>query len=172
MREREHAITAILDAGGGELTGRVRLQKTFYLLDQLGLDSGFDYEYHHYGPYSFDVENATADAKALGLVEEKLGRRQSDGATYSIFSLKEPPQSPGYGRLGRERAADLVHRFARTNITVLELAATVDWLWRAEKSPDWRSEVTRRKTLKVQNGRLDRAVELLSEIGLPPPRVA
>jgi len=40
----------LLKAADGELVGKVRLQKTVYLLDQIGMGSGFTYEYHHYGP--------------------------------------------------------------------------------------------------------------------------
>jgi hypothetical protein len=41
MTEREDIVSAVIAAAGGELIGRVRLQKTVYLLDRLGLDSGF-----------------------------------------------------------------------------------------------------------------------------------
>lgn len=46
---------------GGELVGKVRLQKTVYLLDQLGLNSGFSYEYHHYGRYSEELAEQVVD---------------------------------------------------------------------------------------------------------------
>ena len=78
--EREEIVAALLKASGGQLVGRVRLQKTVYLLDRLGLESGFDYDYHHYGPFSRDIDNAVADAEAFELVEERFGRRQLDGA--------------------------------------------------------------------------------------------
>jgi len=169
--EREDIVAAIVSAAGGRLIGRVRLQKTAYLLDQLGLNSGFDYEYHHYGPYSRDLDNAVLDAEAFGLVDESFGRRESDGARYSIFSLKPGvnAKDEAFGNLDRERASALARKFTNTNITVLELAATIDWLWRKEENADWRTEVTKRKGVKVQGGRLERAVELLKEIGLPPP---
>jgi sugar phosphate isomerase/epimerase len=171
MKEREDIVAAVVSAAGGPLIGRVRLQKTVYLLDQLGLSSGFGYEYHNYGPYSRDLDNATADAKAFGLVKEKFDHRQSDGAMYSIFELagRVPSSNELYGDLDRQRVAELVKLFARTNVTVLELAATVDWLWRAERYADWRREVTKRKGAKVRGGRLDRAVELLRDIGLTAP---
>lgn len=171
MKQREDVVTAVLAAAGGRLIGRVRLQKAVYLLDRLGLESGFDYEYHHYGPFSRDLENAIADAKAFDLIEEKLDLRQSDGATYSIFTLKQRRDSSTLGNLTAKRASELTHRFAQTNVTVLELAATIDWLWRVEKSPDWRSEVTKRKGVKVQSGRLEKAIELLTELKLAPPAV-
>jgi uncharacterized protein YwgA len=170
--EREHIVAAVTAAAGGELTGRVRLQKTVYLLDRLGLNSGFEYEYHHYGPYSRDLDNATVDARAFDLVEEKFDHRRSDGAMYSVFRLKSDVDDKAYGGLGRERAGELVRKFAKTNVTVLELAATVDWLCREEKYTDWRSEITKRKGVKVQGGRLDRAVALLDELGLSPATAA
>lgn len=66
----------------------------------------------------------------------------------------------------------LVKTFADTHVTVLELAATADWLWRYEKVEDWRAEIARRKPMKVGNGRLDRAVALLRSLDLPPPEAA
>lgn len=171
MTAREDIVAAVVQAAGGALVSRVRLQKTVYLLDRLGLESGFDYEYYHYGPYSRELDNATADAEAFDLVEESFDRRASDGARYSIFRLKPGTdvRSEAFGRLTAEKASSLAHRFAKTNVTVLELAATVDWLVREEKISDWLQEVTKRKSAKVGHGRLERAVELLNELGLAPP---
>jgi uncharacterized protein YwgA len=171
MIEPEDKVAAVVDAAGGRLVSRVRLQKTVYLLDQLGLSSGFDYEYHHYGPYSRDLDNATSDADALGVVQEKIQHRAGDGASYSVFILPKSGSSKdeALGTLGRSKAAELVQKFASTELTVLELAATVDWLWRYERCRDWQSEIARRKPMKVGNGRLDRAVKLLRDLGLTPP---
>jgi uncharacterized protein YwgA len=169
--EREDIVAAVVAAAGGRLIGRVRLQKAIYLLDQLGLNSGFEYEYHHYGPYSRDLDNATADAKAFGLIEEKFDHRQSDGAMYSIFTLSQaqPPGQGAYGDLSRDQVSELVGNFASTNVTVLELAATIDWLWREEQCADWQIEIMKRKGAKTRHGRLARAIDLLRSIGLPPP---
>jgi len=174
--EREHVVAAVVAAGGGELIGRVRLQKTFYLLDQLGLQSGFNFYYHHFGPYSAELESALLDAKAFDLLEEETCFRQRDGARYSIFRLKQGAEEAvaekAFGQLGQEEAARMVRKFAQTNITILELAATIDWLWRFERSSDWRDEISRRKNVKVQDGRLQRAIELLVELGLAPEEAA
>jgi hypothetical protein len=170
MIEPEDKVAAVVDAAGGELVSRVRLQKTVYLLDQLGLASGFTFEYHHYGPYSRDLDSATGDAKALGVVREEIRHRAGDGASYSVFVLPQPGSSKeeALGKLSRSTAAGLVHKFAGIHVTVLELAATVDWLWRYEGCLDWRTEIARRKPMKVGNGRLERAIALLNELGLPP----
>ena len=87
--EREEIVAVLLRAAGGQLVGRVRLQKVAYLLDRLGLNSGFQYNYGNYGPFSHDLDNAVADAEAFGLVEETFHRRQIDGARYSIFELTD-----------------------------------------------------------------------------------
>ncbi len=170
MSEREHVVTALLAAANGELVGRVRLQKTAYLLDQLGLNSGFEYEYHHYGPYSRDLDHAVADAKAFGMADEDRRNRRIDGAQYSVFLLTEEGRGTlrdaSFGDLGRDRAAALVEKLAGINVTVLELAATVHWLRHQEHCADWRAEIVKRKGWKTENGRLEKAVALLEELGL------
>lgn len=171
MKEREDVVAAVVSAAGGTLIGRVRLQKAVYLMDRLGLESGFSFDYHHYGPFSRDLDNAMGDAKAFGLVEEAFDRRQSDGASYSIFTLQGEAKPEAYGKLSRKKAAELAQLFAATNVTVLELAATVDWLWREEKFTDWRGEIVKRKGVKVQAGRLEKAVVLLAQLKLSPPIV-
>lgn len=172
MREREQVVVAVLVAAPlGRLTSRVRLQKVVYLLDRLGFDSGFEFEYHHYGPYSRVLDNAAADAKALKLIEERTEFRVRDGASYSIFELtdKRTPDKTNFGTLGYDKAKEHIAGFAETNLTVLELAATVDFLWHKEKVSDWRGEVGKRKGVKVEGGRLEKAIALLGRIGLEPP---
>jgi hypothetical protein len=56
-------------------------------------------------------------------------------------------------------------------VTVLELAATIVWLWREEKYRDWQSELLKRKGPKVRSERLEKAVQLLQVLDLAPPTV-
>lgn len=170
MTERENVVAAVIAAAGGTLISRVRLQKSVYLLNRLGFNSDFKFEYHHYGPYSRDLDLATSDAVALGVISETFQHRDGDGARYSVFDLRqETPSEDAFGDLGQQRAIELAKRFAATNITVLELAATIDWLCNTEGCEDWRSEVSKRKPLKVGGDRLGRAVTLLRELNLTPP---
>ncbi len=171
--EREEIVAALLKAAGGQIVGRVRLQKVAYLLDRLGLDSGFQYRYHHYGPFSRDLDNAVADAEAFELVEEKFGRRQVDGARYSIFMLTNDDFSlpSKIGRLNETVLKRHLQMFGEADVTVLELAATANWLVEEEGRTDWQEALRRRKGPKVEGGRLDRALALLREIGLPPATV-
>jgi uncharacterized protein YwgA len=171
MTEREERVAAILEAAGGQLVSRVRLQKIAYLLDQLGMHTGFDYQYHHYGPYSRELDSAIADAKAFDFVAEEFGNRKSDGARYSIFRLKKHPTDAAFGGLRRDQATQLVSMLAATNVTVLELAATAHWLVEAEKVDDWQGEIKRRKGAKTEGGRLAEAVALLSDLHLSPDKL-
>ena len=168
--EREKIVAVLLKAAGGQLVGRVRLQKAVYLLDQLGLESGFHYDYHHYGPFSRDLDNAVADAEAFGIVQEKFGHRGVDGARYSIFELIaddfEVPER--VGQLNEATLESYLQTFVETNVTVLELAATANWLAAKEERDDWQEALRRRKGPKVESGRFDRAMDILREVGLPP----
>ena len=168
MIEREKHVAAIADSAGGKLVSRVRLQKIAYLLDQLGMESGFGYQYHHYGPYSRDLDNAILDAEAFGYVEETFERRQSDSARYSVFKSKKVPETNVFGRLDATKAKQVIRQLADTNVTILELAATAHWLAAMEKVPDWKKEIVRRKGPQTENNRLDRALDLLRDLKLAP----
>ncbi|PWJ74475.1 uncharacterized protein YwgA [Pseudaminobacter salicylatoxidans] len=164
--EPEYYVADILHAAGGRLVSRIRLQKIAYLLDQLGAESGFDYSYHHYGPYSRDLDSAILDAEAFDLVDEQYGYRISDGARYSIFVHKSADKE--YTSLSNKYLRDITKKLASQNVTVLELAATAHWLAEVERVDDWEAEIRRRKGSKTDNGRLEEATKLLADVGLPP----
>src|SRR5437870_113537 len=118
-------IPHLLRAAGGQVVGKVRLQKLVYLLDQLGLNSGFTFEYHHYGPYSEELADAVDDCIAFRRVSEETGRRASDGVPYSIFSALPTGSDGRSRRLGALRLSDAESALAKMNArsaTVLELA--------------------------------------------------
>src|SRR5690242_9308040 len=93
-------IPHLLYASGGQVVGKIRLQKTVYLLDQLGLNSGFAFEYHHYGPYSAELADATDDCIAFDRISETIERRVSDGVRYSIFRAEPQKGAEHFRRLG------------------------------------------------------------------------
>ena len=168
--EREEIVAALLRAAGGRLVGRVRLHKVAYLLDRLGLNSGFQYNYGNYGPFSHDLDNAVADAEAFGLVEETFDRRPIDGARYSIFELTDnASRSPSKaGQLNETVLECHLKTLVEADVSVLEFAATANWLVEEEGRDDWQEALRRRKGPRVEGGRLGRAEALLREVGLPP----
>ncbi|WP_156418297.1 hypothetical protein [Aureimonas sp. D3] len=165
--EPEAYVSAIISSAGGSLVSRIRLQKIAYLLDKITADSKFHYTYHHYGPYSRDLDNAILDAEAFGLIEENYERRKSDGARYSVFKTLEETQSLAPPLSAKQKS--LVSQFSKVNVTVLELAATAHWLAFEEKVGDWHSEIIQRKGSKTEAGRLDKAVKLLQDLGINLP---
>ncbi|PWB83480.1 MAG: hypothetical protein C3F11_06410 [Methylocystaceae bacterium] len=162
-------VPSLIVAAGGELVGKIRLQKVVYLLDQMGLSSGFSYEYHHYGPYSEDLADKVEDEVVFRRIEAAQGRRLSDGVPYVIYRAN----APGSGeRLDSHMTAgmvrDALQEMQRRSATVLELAATMHWLAVTEGFADWSTELVRRKGAKTLNGRKEEAFELLGTLGLPP----
>ena len=160
-------VAALVKAAGGELVGRVRLQKIAYLLQKLGVEEadGLDWDYHHFGPYSREVESDIIFANLFDVVREERKPRAFDGALYSIFKLGD---KPGEAIEPSDRMKELVQHLKDENSVVLELAATAHWLFDVEKVKDWEKEIRLRKTWKVEDGRLDKALELLAQLGLPP----
>ena len=59
-------VPGLVRAAGGEVVGKVRLQKLVYLLEQLGLISGYSFEYRHYGPYSEELADQVEDDVVFG----------------------------------------------------------------------------------------------------------
>ena len=170
MAEPKKLVAEVIEAAGGKITGRIRLQKIFYLLDQSGLESGFNYHYHHYGPFSRDLDEAVSNAQAFEGVREVIQYRQADGMPYSVFSIEPAREglTPPLGKLDPDRARELLATMTAPSSTVLELAATIHWLSEKERVTDWRAELIRRKGPKTERGRMDQAFRLLGQLGLPP----
>ena len=171
MTTPDKLVVNVLSAAGAPIVGRIRLQKIFYLLDQKGMGSGLSFHYHHYGPYSRELDAALDRAQAMQGVTEKTAYRQADGMPYSIFSLRgaadgELPDT--VGQLSVDEARKLIPSMAAKSSTVLELAATIHWLSKVERVPDWKRELVRRKGAKTERGRMEQALELLSQLRLSP----
>jgi len=169
MTTADKVITEVLAAAEERIVGRVRLQKIFYLLEQRGMGSGVSFHYHHYGPYSRELDRAMDRAQAMHGVMERIAYRQIDGMPYSIFTLRDGAQGglpTAVGELPAEEVRRLIGTMTTKSSTVLELAATIHWLKHIEKVVDWRTELVRRKGAKVEKGRMEEAIELLEKLGL------
>lgn len=158
---------AVISLAGGRVYGRIRMQKIVFLLDQMGFNSGFKYYYHHYGPYSEDLSRALDSAKVFRLIDEKIEYRSFDGARYSVFISNNKISDKIKSEI---KCSDYFERtltnLNERNSVVLELAATIVWISKYEKIQDWNSELNIRKGSKLENGRMDKAVHLLDELGI------
>lgn len=122
----------------GEVKGRIRMQKTVFLLGAEGLALFRDYFYHLRGPYSPALANTLGRLADHGLVDETPERIADDMVQYRyrlsergaqvLDRFESHPLGHGAATLGNqyeERFSELAQRAARE----LELAATVVY-WR------------------------------------------
>ena len=171
MQKPEDFIVKMVSLSGGELVGRVRLQKIAYLLSQTESPDipKMNWKYHHFGPYSVDLDNAIDLAKHEKRIVEERRARKSDGSLYSIFRLSD---TAGGGKKTSaaepKQLRELVQQLKDETSVVLELAATAHWLSEVEKVSDWRKEIRLRKTWKADDERLEKALSVLSRLHLPP----
>ncbi len=168
ITEEEKVVVALIALCGNEIVGRTRFQKQAYLLDRRGADFGFRFVYHHYGPYSFDLADGWVNAEAAARIKinEYPGRYD---ILYSIFSIPESTEPPSsIGKLPAETARKLLDKMQEVSDIVLELAATIAF-FRADGYDEREAadETRERKSIKAENGRLEKAQRFLQEIGLP-----
>jgi uncharacterized protein len=151
-------LAKIVTLNGGELVGRIRLQKSVYFLESMGFGFGFDFQYYHYGPYSEELAIAMEDAIALDIIsqERRVGARLQ---TYSVFKAVDLCPVQDDGRDSKRR--QLLRLLASYDSISLELAATADFLEKAGfGSKSW-EETALRKASKASAERLDSAKSLL-----------
>lgn len=160
------AVVGIVALNGGKLVGKTRLQKVAYLLDACGMNSGFDYDYHHFGPYSADVALAADVGELMGRLnsEEKPGFHS---VPYVIYQTDEPAPET-IGEMGSDEIREKLSTLDKYSALVLELAATVCFLENEEgySRGDAQKEVVVRKAAKASADRLIQANELLEKLEL------
>jgi uncharacterized protein len=161
-------IEEVFEASDRRIVGRIRLQKIFYLLEQIGLNSGLRFSYHHYGPYSEELSQEIFFAEMIdGLISEST-EVSSAGATFSIYNLAKIPTVPvqSVGGISLATARSALDSMKRPTSVVIELAATIHWLKYNEKISDWKSELKIRKPGKATETNISLASKLLSDIHL------
>ncbi|MCF6092839.1 hypothetical protein L1765_02360 [Microaerobacter geothermalis] len=111
-----------------ELSGRKRLQKTIHLLEHRGLDFSFKYEYHHYGPYSFELQGLVHDLVEQGFLQED---KPGDNYFYRItekgllFKNAYEESQPAFSFQDYE---DLIQKLSEKSSSFLELLSTYAYL--------------------------------------------
>jgi hypothetical protein len=155
-------VSLLAMAPGNRVATAQRLQIMAFLLDRTLVKTGLTFHYELY-PRSDDLAAGLRDALDLGRVKRIDTRRVSDGAAYDVFELVEDVPEILFESKGARR---LIALCANTNLTILELATAIFWIARFEKSEDWRTEIKRRKPLKAEGVRLEKATALLQSLRL------
>lgn len=157
-------VAMIIDLNGGEIVGKTRLQKMFYLLDVCGMNSGCRYDYYHYGPFSADLAECVDDAVRLGYVNpsERLGYHN---VPYTIYRSVGGPKQPSTG-LSRQTLEDKLKILAEYSALDLELAATIVFLRENGFGRAADEETARRKPHKATPEKLAKAREIIRRLEL------
>ncbi|MCP4380798.1 MAG: hypothetical protein GY798_05150 [Hyphomicrobiales bacterium] len=163
--ESANEVAAIVRDAGGSVVGRTRLQKIGFFFEAAGVGSGFPFQYRHYGPFSERLADASQHAAALGLITEEESVANW-GGRYSTF-VTQISADPGADPVRIGLAQEMVNADA----VELELAATAAFLASENFADPW-DETARRKPVKAEAGRLQRARRLyrrLLQIETPRP---
>jgi uncharacterized protein YwgA len=189
MLDVDDLIFAAMQASGGRIEGRTRLQKlVFFLSEVLGVEAG--YRPHFYGPYSSPVSAAAESQASRGalreMVEEFPGvsgfAGNDDEYRRYVYSLTGDGRQALQWRRQRnpeefDEAVKLANRAIATgaNYRVLSYAAKLYYVLRAAKqeaSLTYASARRRAKELGWEMSRedIDRGVDLLLRMKLVTKR--
>ena len=142
-----HQLATLLSWSGEQgFSGRKRLQKVVFFLQQAGCDLQCQYTLHFFGPYSRDVADTCDEMVAAGLVEETGGPKK--GSMQYAYKLK-----PNILKLVNEAPEPQVQRFSElgkqligADLWQLELGSTILFFHR--QSRDWESALKEACTFK------------------------
>lgn len=161
MLDNEYALIRLFDVAP-TISGRKRFQKVVYLLQQIGIPYTEKFRYHHFGPYSSELQ-----AEMDNLVNYELIDESYTGETY-VYKITDKGKkfSEQYNTLNNrnfELPEQLVRQIIDTDTPVLELASTYAYL--LEMGYKREEAVVKAIELKphLQN-RLDEAITLFEDI--------
>ncbi|MFN8575163.1 MAG: hypothetical protein U0132_24125 [Gemmatimonadaceae bacterium] len=122
---------------------------------------------HFYGPYSEGVQSDIGLLETFGFVEEKEQLKQ-DGSSYFVLNATQAATSLAE-RPEVKKFKPAIQTMNDADPVVLELAATYDAF--REMGHDHKSaleRLKRKKGVKCEEGRTEKALELLKKLKLKP----
>jgi uncharacterized protein len=132
-----HGLLQLIEANGGKIDSRIRIQKESYLLAASGFDliSTESFSYHHYGPFSRELSDCLQFAVSVELLTETVAPGANDGTKYE-YSLSQAGQKylEDAGKVD-DRHAKLVRICSQQHWRTLELAATSLFLQKRDELP-------------------------------------
>jgi len=164
MTDQMELVVALVAANGGTIVGKTRLQKTVFLLDQCGLSSGFEFEYHNYGPFSADLADAAERAELMGRLKSAT-RPGYHEVPYVVFNTSDRAPDK-IAAFDTPAIQDKLRVLGQSSAIILELAATLRYFKDLGSRDGIESTVRQLKPLKATPERLDKAWKLLANLGL------
>ncbi|HET6385075.1 MAG TPA: hypothetical protein VFJ58_16915 [Armatimonadota bacterium] len=154
--------------------GRTSIQKIMYFLKALGVPMSYDFEMHHYGPFSSSI---LRDMEWL-IADDVIADLSKEPQEYSNYApgegLKQLLSDHQKGlKQHNERICKLAKALAPLKPEQLELIATLDYLLRWEKatggSGPWKPRVVDRfmevKKEKFSRKRVEDAYDVMKNAG-------
>lgn len=162
-------VENVFCAADYQIVGKIRTQKIFYLLEQMGMNSGLRFSYHHYGPYSEQLANSLDIATLFDDNWDETSKDNGFGGTFSVYEFNNREYKVDQvGGLNFPAAASAVEKMKSFPSKVIEIAATIHWLKNKEELDNWKVELKRRKTSKADDATIERALKLLADLNLAP----
>ena len=113
-------ILALLKLAGNKIEGRTKFQKLIYILKNHGVDFSEKFKYHHYGPYSLDLQLEIEELVDSGEIKET-------SANPYVYKL-DPKVVDNIDNTMLRGKKSLVERLNSQDYRVLELIATIYYL--------------------------------------------
>ena len=152
--------TRIVNACGGEIVGRVRLQKLAYLAERIGCKFGFEFQYYHYGPFSEDLVNDINNAIVEGKITEEIKETANGSRKYSIFKLANFSENED----SNKHRAEFLKEAKDIETLYLELLATALFLNDEDTTIDSWKKLQTLKPNKAQNKFLKKSYKKYCEL--------
>ena len=105
--------------------GKKALQKLVYLVERKGLDLGYDYSIHYYGPYSSELDYAVHSLEMQGLVDIK-----AEGMSHRIHTTELEEENITLLPEDEQIINEVLKIFAPMSAHELELITTTDFVAR------------------------------------------
>lgn len=121
--ERLEKLESFFHYAGGKITGRKKLHKVIYLIQELGLDFNQKFIFHYYGVYSPGLSEDLKLAQQWGLIKENVDKH--NGAGYSYELVDKSSIHPYEYEKEIKNKIDLL---VREKPTVLEVLSTIVFL--------------------------------------------
>ena len=151
-------ITQLLDEKGGEIHGRVQLQKIVYFCKAMGVNLNASYKLYIYGPYSQQVANALQDCVADDILTEVNGIIEK-GDEYDAFMESVAGSGNILSDISRKIVQDVLQLCNTLTTKELEITATTFFIDRQQKAlfGNDDKDIVIQKVTKAKGNRFDKS---------------
>jgi uncharacterized protein YwgA len=159
IKSKAAYIIEMINQISGEKPGKKTLHKMVYLIEEKGVDLGYEYGLHFYGPYSAALNTETMFLSADGIVQ----------FTYSGFShtmnVNENIEIvPELSSLQKKTIKDVIEHFKDYSPSDLELLATTIYAYNNLDDRTEHSIIEGVKKIKGEKYAIDQISEAISTL--------